>query len=81
MEEVIEIFKDYKPIKCVYENENDFICIPETGKSEPLAVYYDKKLGSYKEVYFFQDMRGNIVEDIETSNLVYGKPMNYSDEF
>ena len=51
--------------------------MPDT-KTEPLVVYYDKKLGDYKEVYFFQDMKGNIIIPIEYEFI---SPVNYGGGF
>ena len=79
MEEVMEIFKIYEPIRSIYETETDYICIPKTN-TEPLAVYYDKKLGDYKEIYFYQDMKGNIVKDLELANKIYGEELDFGDK-
>lgn len=74
---VEELFKQYAPIRSIYDTGDEYICFPETD-TEPLAVYYDKKLNDYKEVYFFQD--NTIIQDIEAAKLVYGEELDFSDE-
>lgn len=73
MEEVIELFKDYKPIKSIYENEEYYIAFPQTDL-EPLAVYYNKEFKEFKEIYFYEK---DVSEDIINSTLIYGTPLIY----
>ncbi len=77
MEEVKKIFNKYEPIKSIYENDTEYICIPE-NKDEPLAVYYDKKMKNYAEVYFYQE--NTIPDDIDNSELIYGEELDFSNK-
>lgn len=77
MEEVMELFKKYGPIMSIYENDGEYIAFPETDKTEPLAVFYDKKLGQYTELYFYQDVDNTIPEAVENGSLIYGKELEF----
>lgn len=76
---VEKLFEKYKPIKAIYETSTEYICFPETKNLEPLAVYYDKNLKSFNEVYFFQ--KNTIAEDIEDAELVFGHFVNFSENY
>ena len=77
MEEVTELFEKYAPIMCIYENDTEYICIPQVEKGgEPLTVFYDKRLNRYNELYWYQY---SPIEDIQMSKLIYGKPLNIAD--
>lgn len=73
--EAMVIFQLYKPIKAIYENESEYICIPDTD-TEPLSVFYDKTLGNYKELYWYEYDPSN---DIESSNLIYGEELSFKE--
>lgn len=79
MEEVTKLFKEYEPIRSIYETEDEYICVPERKDAEPLAVFYDKKLGQYETKFFYEDKDNSIVDAIENGTLIYGQPMNYRD--
>lgn len=75
--EALEIFKKYKPIKSIYETENELICFPKTDRTEPLAVFYDKSLGQYTELYYFQDSNNAIPDAVEYGKLIYGEELKF----
>lgn len=76
--EALEIFEEYKPIKAIYENDSEYICIPETPEGgEPITVFYNKLLGKYDRLFWYEY---SPVDDIETSELIYGEPLDFSDK-
>lgn len=78
MEEIINLFKEYTPIMSIYENDSEYICFPKVWNGEePLAVYYDKNLKQYQRVFFYEE--NNIPEDVESSNLIYGKELEFEE--
>ncbi len=78
--EPLEIFKNYRPIKSIYETADEYICIPDRGRAEPLAVFYDKKLKQYETMFFYEDNDNSIPNAIENGTLVYGEKLNFSDK-
>ena len=77
--EALKLFKDYEPIRSIYETEDEYICVPEREKAEPLVIFYDKKLGQYETKFFYEDKDNSISDAIENGTLIYGQPMNYRD--
>lgn len=75
--EALELFKDYAPIMSIYESEDEYICFPLRDKLEPLAVFYDKKLGQYETMFFYEDADNTIPDAVEGARLVYGKEMEF----
>lgn len=74
---MVELFKEYEPIQAIYENETEYICIPQTPEGgEPITIFYDKKLKKYDELYWYEY---SPIEDIEASNLIYGKEIDFGD--
>lgn len=70
----MELFKQYQPIRSIYENDDEYICVLETGKSEPLTVFYNKLLKKYDELYWYEY---SPADDIEMSKLIYGEELKF----
>lgn len=77
--EPLEIFKELAPIKSIYETADEYICIPERGRAEPLAVFYDKSLKQYTTMFFYEDNNNTIPDAIENGTLVYGEELSFKD--
>ena len=78
--EVLKLFEKYAPIMSIYETADEYICFPERKYAEPLAVFYDKNLKQYKEVFFYEDRNNSIVDAVENGVHIYGEELDFSDD-
>ena len=76
---MLAFYMKYNPLKAVYENENEYICFPQTN-GEPLAVFRNKKGNSFEELFYYNDDTNRIRNAVKDAYLVYGQDFYDTDD-